>query len=620
MRPKRIGGLLRAGFLAALVAFQPVAGVPVLRVAALGAATVVVDAATPAEAEARSSSGRSSGGYSRPSSSRTPSVGGGSGSRSSPSWFGSSPSPASPTRTPSIGGSFFGGAGSSTGKDSSGGYTRPSPPSPSSSTTSPSGRAAPPPPSAGDSAISRQGAADSLDRYRTPPASPSALAPRPASASPSTAPPSSSTTTSSPSGGWFGGSSSPSGGGGFRYPAAPRTPSTQTRPYPDAYRGYGWAPPAYALNGTRRFGIWDGLFLWFLLDTLAKPGHAAFFHDNADDPGYRAWRAEADRLAQTDPQVRDQLAALDARVGEQAGTPRQPGRLPPDVPADVAKADSAAALPSSDAGARKSGGWGWVAVVILVVLGGLAVVVLLRTRNRAKTKTAPGPSPVSNQQESAPMFGSLGNYVGAKLSGQPYRPSLFRVGMTITIDPTPFILAEGVTKVQPPPDSGGNRLISVEAVSTLTVGNATLYRLTLPGGAFFQIHLDANSVPDECRYFVPIDRVTPADTDEWGFWLDGTEGMVGWPEFQTKDGKLYARTWMPGSQRVNPVALSESRQTLRGTIQAQHSAMLYGAPTGAADPAPPYEYILVSVIEEGGQAWVEIAAGIDVNPAQLSLA
>lgn len=603
MRPKRIGGLLRAGFLAALVALQPVTGVPVLRLAALGAAAVAVDAAIPAEAEARSSSGRSSGGYSRPPSSRTPSVGGGSSSRSSPSWFGSSPSPASPTRTPSIGGSFFGGAGSSAGKNSSGGYSRPS-----TSATSPADRAAPPP-SAGDSAISRQGAADALDRYRTPPASPSAPAPRPSS--------SSSSSTSS-SGGWFGGSSSSSGGGGFRYPAAPRTPSTQTRPYPDAYRGYGWAPPAYALNGTRRFGIWDGVFLWFLLDTLTKPGHAAFFHDNADDPGYRAWRAEADRLAQTDPQVRDQLAALDARVAEQAGTPRQPGRLPPDVPAEVAKADSAAALPSSDAGARKSGGWGWVTAVILVVLGGLAVVVLLRTRNR--TKTAPGPSPVSNQQESAPMFGSLGNYVGAKLSGQPYRPSLFRVGMTVTIDPTPFILAEGVTKVQAPPDAGGNRLISVEAVSTMTVGNATLYRLTLPGGAFFQIHLDANSVPDECRYFVPIDRVTPADADEWGFWLDGTDGMVGWPEFQTKDGKLYARTWMPGSQRVNPIALSESRQTLRGTIQAQHHAMLYGASTGAADPAPPYEYILVSVIEEGGQAWVEIAAGIDVNPAQLSLA
>jgi hypothetical protein len=47
--------------------------------------------------------------------------------------------------------------------------------------------------------------------------------------------------------------------------------------------------------------------------------------------------------------------------------------------------------------------------------------------------------------------------------------------------------------------------------------------------------------------------------------------------------------------------------------------MLYGAATGALPPAPQTEYILVSAVEEGPQAWVRIAAGIDVNPASLSL-
>lgn len=609
MRPKRIGKWLRAGFLSALVALQPMAGAPVLRLAAIGATTVaVVETAAPAEARARSSSGRSSsGGYSRPSSSRTPSVGSsssGSGGygRPSSSFFGSSPgSSAAPSRTPSIG-SLFGGS-SDSGKGtaagsaaSSGGYARPSG----------SATVAPPPASAGDSAISRQGSADALNRYRTPP--PAAPAPSAPSAQSPSAP------SSSSGGGWFGGSSP---GGGFRYPSAPRTPSTQQapppRPYPDVYRGYGWTPPAYAMNGPRRFGIWDGLFLWFMLGTLTQPGHAAFFHDNADDPGYRQWRTEAERVAQSDPQVRGNLALLDARVAEQAGTPRQPGRVPADFPADAAKADGAAAQTPA-----KGGGWGgWVAFVLLVALAVAAIIVLRRIRARARAASA-APSPASNPQESAPMLGSLGNYVGSKLSGQPYRPSLFRVGMTVTIDPTPFILAQGTTKVTAPA-TGANGLVSVDAVGTLTTGNATLYRLYLPGEGFFQIHLDGNSVPDECRYFVPIDHVAPADGDEWAFWLDGAEGMVGWPEFQTKDGKMYARTWMPGSQRVPPITLSEDRKTLRGTETTQYSAMLYGAATGAADPAPPYEYILVSVVERNGQAWVEIAAGIDVNPAQLSL-
>lgn len=587
MGPTGIGGWLRAGFLAALVALQPVAGGPVLRLAAVGTAAVAVQAAGSSEAEARSSGSRSSGGYSRPSV-RTPSVGsGGYGRPSSPSGARS----ASPSRTPSVGGALFGRSGSA----SSGGYTRPRS----------SGTVAPPPPSAGDSAISRQGSAEALNRYRTPP--PSAPVPAPAPRSPSSS--RSSSSSPPPSGGWSGGSA-----GGFRYPAPPRTPSARPpAARPDLYRGYGWTAPAYALNGPRRFGIWDGLFLWFMLDTLTRPGHAAFFHDNADDPGYRAWRAEAEAQARSDPQVREKLAVLDASLAQQAGSPREPGRLPPDIPAEVAQgADGAPA-------GTDSGGSGAVALVLLIVLAGLAVVVLVKTRRSGRPPPRP-PSPVANQKDSAPMFGSLGNYVGAKLSGRPYRPSLFRVGMTVTIDPTPFILAQGTTKVSAPPDAGTDRLISVEAVGTLSVGDATLYRLYLPGGGFFQLHLDENGVPDECRYFVPIDRVTPADGDEWGFWLDGDEGMIGWPEFETKDGKLYARTWMPGDRRVPPVDLAESRQILRGTAAVRHHAMLYGAATGAADPAPPYEYILVTAVEQGGQAWVEIAAGIDVNPAQLSLA
>jgi hypothetical protein len=48
-------------------------------------------------------------------------------------------------------------------------------------------------------------------------------------------------------------------------------------------------------------------------------------------------------------------------------------------------------------------------------------------------------------------------------------------------------------------------------------------------------------------------------------------------------------------------------------------AMLYAAPSGLAAPAPDTEYILVSAIEAAGQAWVEIDAGIDINPAALQL-
>ncbi|WP_247882179.1 DUF2491 family protein [Azospirillum sp. TSH100] len=596
----------RAAAVALLMLVQPLAApvgavltAPTASTPLAIAATAAAITLTPQEAEARAgSSSRSSGGYSRPS--RTPSVGSSSGGSSG------GYSRPSTSRTPSTGSSSTGSGGWFSGgsSSSSGGYARPGSSAPS---------VAAPPTSAGDKAFSQQGSADALNRYRskqeadrTPPAQPGAPPP-----------------TASTQGG-TGGSSSSNwswGWGGSSY----RTPSTRPAPA-NPYGGYGWSPPPYTVSAPRRFGIWDGLFLWFMLDTLTRPGHAAFFHNNADDPGYREWRQEADRLARDNAELRGKLDQLDQSMTAQAGTPRQAGQLPPDVPAELARADSASSMDSASAvqASRGSGhGFWWWGLLLL----GVAVLFLLwRARRRMDAPSKPNPvagSPVSTGSGSkggsdVPLFGTLGNYVNQKLSGKAYSPSLFRLGMTVTIDPTPFLLAESATKVKAP-DTGTDRLVSIEAVGTVTSGPATVYRLHLPGGGFFQIHLGPDGQPDECRYFTPIDSVTPADEGEWGFWLDDAEGMIGWPEFQTKDGKLYPRIWQPGASRIQPFTLSEARQTLRGTETVTSQSMLYGASTGAGAPAPTTEYILVEAVERSGRASVEIAAGIDVNPASLSL-
>jgi hypothetical protein len=95
--------------------------------------------------------------------------------------------------------------------------------------------------------------------------------------------------------------------------------------------------------------------------------------------------------------------------------------------------------------------------------------------------------------------------------------------------------------------------------------------------------------------------------------------MIGWPSFQTKDGKMYGRVWAPSDSRVAPRKIEETLQLVDHVEQRQLQAMLYGGPTGGPPPAPETEYILVSAIEAAGQAWVEIDAGIDVNPAALTL-
>jgi hypothetical protein len=190
--------------------------------------------------------------------------------------------------------------------------------------------------------------------------------------------------------------------------------------------------------------------------------------------------------------------------------------------------------------------------------------------------------------------------------------------MTLPIDPSPFLLAAGATKVAAPEAAGG--MISVEAVGLLMDGDIPLHRLYLPGGtAFLQLHLGADGTPDECRYFSRLDVVTPATQEEWGAWLDPNQGMIGWPQFQTKDGKLYDRAWAPGTTKIAPRALAETIEDLSGRRALRLQSMLYAAPTGAAPPAPPVEFILVSAVDAGTQTWVDIHAGIDINPAAITL-
>lgn len=357
----------------------------------------------------------------------------------------------------------------------------------------------------------------------------------------------------------------------------------------DWYGRSGWSLPPYATRTTPQFGMWDAVFLWYLLDTLSRPGHADFFHHHATDPGYAAWRAEAERRAASDAALRQKLDELDARLAALREQPRSPAYLPPGTTPSVALAAE-----------ERAGGIGW-GFGLIVLLGLIGVVAWFAWRHLRRRQQGTG----------------VGSTSGTSTS---YQPSWFRVGMTLPVDPSPFILAADVTHVTAPEDTTAGSLISVEAVGEVTTSEVRWQRVYLPGGRyFFQVHLDAQGQPDECRYFSLLDEITPASLDEWAFWLDDAEGAIGWPEFQTKDGKVYTRVWAQGTTRVAPYVLSETLTTLAGTTSRERQAMLYAAPTGAEAPAPQTEYILVAAADQAGQAWVEVHAGIDVPVGMLQL-
>ena len=244
---------------------------------------------------------------------------------------------------------------------------------------------------------------------------------------------------------------------------------------------------------------------------------------------------------------------------------------------------------------------------VVVFFGGAVLVGLWLLRRRAAAVAGVGPIGTARSLSAANAPPGLSGSAASR----------FRVGMTFPVDPSPFVLSAGATKVTPPASGG---MVSVEALGLVADGAVSLHRLYLPGGeAFFMLHLGPDGTPDECRYFRLLDQIAPASRDEWGFWLDPAQGLIGWPQFQTKDGKTYDRVWAPGSERVPPRQQDETLQALEGITQRKIQAMLYGARTGAAPPAPEVEYVLVCAVEQGDEAWVEVHAGIDINPAALTL-
>jgi hypothetical protein len=216
---------------------------------------------------------------------------------------------------------------------------------------------------------------------------------------------------------------------------------------------------------------------------------------------------------------------------------------------------------------------------------------------------------------------ALVNLVRYKVSGDQYHHELFRVGMTLSLDPTPFILAGEAIKAKLPSEAASG-MVSVNAVGTLVTGTVRLTRLYFgEAGEFLQLWVDpASGNVAECRFFSRLDQEVPPDEAGWGVWLNEENGLIGWPQFQTLDGKLYDRQWSPGESRIEPRAFEETATSVNGAARRSLRAMLYGAATGLAEPAPAREYLLVSAVEEGAQAWVDLEAGIDLNPAALSLA
>ena len=97
----------------------------------------------------------------------------------------------------------------------------------------------------------------------------------------------------------------------------------------------GWNTPSYVYMGGPRYGMFDGLFLGYMLGHAFTPHYSAMAYHHRHDPGMKAYLEDMEAQAADNAEIRAQLDALNAEVARLEGTPIDPNYLPPGVDPDL---------------------------------------------------------------------------------------------------------------------------------------------------------------------------------------------------------------------------------------------------------------------------------------------
>jgi hypothetical protein len=64
------------------------------------------------------------------------------------------------------------------------------------------------------------------------------------------------------------------------------------------YRNVGWSPPTYVYMGSPNYGMWNFALWWMILDHHHDQQYSRMAYNQANDPGYRQWREDAEKRAE----------------------------------------------------------------------------------------------------------------------------------------------------------------------------------------------------------------------------------------------------------------------------------------------------------------------------------
>lgn len=103
------------------------------------------------------------------------------------------------------------------------------------------------------------------------------------------------------------------------------------------YDAYSWTAPPYVYHMYPRYGLWDAVFLAFVLDHIAEEQYALMLYHHQHDKEIQHWMEDSDRLAADNDDLRAQLENMKLEMArlEQSGVVVDPSYVPTDA-ADVA--------------------------------------------------------------------------------------------------------------------------------------------------------------------------------------------------------------------------------------------------------------------------------------------
>ncbi|WP_420266426.1 hypothetical protein [Candidatus Magnetominusculus dajiuhuensis] len=102
------------------------------------------------------------------------------------------------------------------------------------------------------------------------------------------------------------------------------------------YSGNSYQPPQYVYMSAPSFGMWDAMFLWFMLDHASDRNYSRMYYNHQNDPDFQRWRQETEKLSGENAELKAKLANLDKQVAELKGEPVDQSYIPPGVDADIA--------------------------------------------------------------------------------------------------------------------------------------------------------------------------------------------------------------------------------------------------------------------------------------------